>query len=240
MGKRLALITGGSRGIGAALVEAYVADGWTVREYSRSGASAHHVQCDLANSDEAVAVIERDLVVLARDAWTDVVFVNNAALLAPVGPVSRSDDAAITRNINVNLMSGGRLMAAFVRAFQSHAAAKSLVNISSGAAQKGYDGWSLYCMAKAGLDNFVNTIAEEQKRERHPIVCFNFAPGVVDTAMQDEIRKVSADDFPGVQAFHDHKAKGELRTPESVAAVLRSLVNTQAENGRRYRIQEFD
>ena len=55
---KLALITGGSRGLGAALVETYLQAGWEVREFSRSGTSAIHRPLDLASSDSIQQAIK--------------------------------------------------------------------------------------------------------------------------------------------------------------------------------------
>ena len=55
---KLALITGGSRGLGAALVETYLQAGWEVREFSRSGTSAIHRDLDLANPDSIQQAIK--------------------------------------------------------------------------------------------------------------------------------------------------------------------------------------
>ena len=54
---KLALITGGSKGLGKALVDLYSANGWEVKEFSRTGTSPHHIDCDFSNSMASASAI---------------------------------------------------------------------------------------------------------------------------------------------------------------------------------------
>ena len=142
-------------------------------------------------------------------------------------------------NINVNYTSAIFLIRTFIDAFQAAACPKTIINISSGAALRGIYGWSLYCGAKAGIENFVRTIAVEQGMEAHPIKAFNIGPGIIDTGMQADIRAVSAEDFPGVDQFKGFKEDGKLRQPEEVAQAIRNILDANLENGSRHNIQDF-
>ena len=236
----LVFVTGGSRGIGRALVEHYEAAGWTVREFSRSGSGARHVPLDLADTGAAIAAATRAFEPLAAMTWERVLLVNNAGLAAPVAPARRLDDAAISRNLNVNLASAIGVVAAVARCFAASPAAKTVVNVTSGAALKGYFGWSLYCAAKAGMENFIRSLAVEQAAEPYPIACINLAPGVVDTAMQAELRATPVADFPDVGRFIDLKHSGALRAPEAVAHVIARIVEEGPKNGERYLVADYD
>lgn len=236
--QNLAIVTGGSRGLGEALVQAYEAREWSTFELSRSGAGLSHMEADLADLDASFAVLEQQFQSLAKTAWSRVVFFNNAGVLTPIGPVASLQDAQIARNLEVNLVSGIRLMAAFVRAFEQSDAQLTVVNVSSGASSKGYAGWPLYCAAKAGLENFIRSLAAEQAGKASPITCLNIEPGVVDTDMQAEIRETGADLFPEVARFIELKKSGKLRSPRSVARAMIDIVDSQPENGARYRIAD--
>jgi NAD(P)-dependent dehydrogenase (short-subunit alcohol dehydrogenase family) len=237
------MISGGSRGLGAALVQQSLAAGWQVHDFSRSGGNlpglVHHAT-DLARLDEEWPTIDSAMQALAAQSWQQVVFVSNAGQITPIGPVAGLADADIVASLQINLLSAIRLMAGFVRHFQALAASKILVSISSGAAKGGYDGWSLYCAAKAGLENFINSLALEQGRAAQPISCFNFGPGVIDTDMQVAVRSSDVHSFPNLERFVALKDQGQLRTPESVARVLFDLCQQAPENGRRYTVDEFD
>jgi benzil reductase ((S)-benzoin forming) len=236
----LIVITGGSRGIGRALVEHYKAAGWSVVEFSRSGSGEHHVAIDLTDVKASVCTAARKFEALALKQWDRVVLVNNAGLLAPVAPVRLLDEAAICRNLDVNLGAAIGLIAAFARCFSTSDAKKVVVNISSGAALKGYFGWSLYCASKAGMENFIRSLAAEQSAELNPLVCINLAPGMVDTAMQAELRSTAPENFPDVERFIRTKEAGELRAPEAVARAIAGIVDADPKNGERYMVADYD
>lgn len=237
---KLAIITGGSKGLGRALVELYLADGWQVCELSRSGGGAHHLAVDLKQIDAAMTLISPHFATLAAQPWERVVMLNNAGAVDPIGPLATLDEQDIVGNLNINLNAGVRIIAAFVRAFAACEGQRFVVNISSGAASKGYPGWALYCAVKAGMENFIRALATEPGSTAHPLTCINFGPGVIDTDMQALIRSSSVQQFPDVARFTALKESGQLRTPASVAATLKRLLDGTVENGRRYSVDEFD
>lgn len=238
---KLAIITGGSKGLGKALADLCAAQGWQTLDLSRSGSGGEgHLTVDLGQIDGAMPSVEAKFAQLARQPWQHVALVNNAGVLPPIGPLKGLDDGAIQTNLNINVNAAVRIIACFARHFDGVAARKTVANVSSGAANRGMPGWSLYCGAKAGLENFIRALAAEQVGNAHPMQCFNFAPGVVDTGMQANIRDASPQQFPDVANFVKMKEAGQLRTPESVAATLFKLLAGQPENGRRYSVEEFD
>jgi benzil reductase ((S)-benzoin forming) len=234
----LLIVTGGSRGLGKSLVDMYQDVEWSTLEFSRSGTGLHHIPVDLGNLDASLPVLEAQLQTLAKTPWERVVFVNNAGMLIPIGPVRALTDAQIEQNLTVNLMSAIRLVSAFVRAFAASESQITIANISSGAAQKGYSGWPLYCAAKAGMENFIRSLAAEQSTSVKPMTCINIEPGVVDTEMQAEIRNADAAKFPDVGRFIDLKNSGQLRSPKSVARAIMNIIDSTPDNGSRYRIAD--
>ncbi|WP_432722676.1 SDR family NAD(P)-dependent oxidoreductase [Jeongeupia wiesaeckerbachi] len=235
---RLAIITGGSHGLGAALVAHYRAQGWTVRECSRSGQGEAHIHTDFADPDTTVATLDAHFADLATRSWDEVVLINNAATLTPLLPLAQQHDAQIAANLNVNVMSAVRVIAAFVRRFQHVAAVKTVAQISSGAALRGYGSWSLYCAGKAAIDHLIRAVAVEQTGAVHPVVCISIDPDVMDTQMQAEIRGTSEADFAEVARFIARKEDGKLRTPESVAAYVAGVIAGGPEGGARYDIED--
>ena len=236
---KLAIISGGSRGLGASLVEQHLAAGYTVKELSRSGKSAVSVKLDLSQPQAVAETVEPLFTELAGQEWEEVLLFNNAGLINPVGVVSDKSFDEIMVNINVNYTSAIILLRAFIGAFQNNDCLKTIVNISSGAALRGIYGWSLYCGAKAGIENFVRTIAVEQAMQNHPIKTLNIGPGIIDTGMQADIRAVSVEDFPGVDQFVGFKESGALRSPEEVATAIGNILASNQESGSRHNIQDF-
>jgi NAD(P)-dependent dehydrogenase (short-subunit alcohol dehydrogenase family) len=225
---RLALITGGSRGLGAALCNEYRGRDWKVMEFSRSGPG---VRLDLSNTAAAAAVFADAFAQISSLAVDEIVVINNAAMLGPVGPVAQATPAEISAHFNTNIIAAILLARAFISACQERDCPKTFVNISSGAAVKGHAGWSLYCASKAGMENFVRTLALEQASHRSPIRAINVNPGVMDTAMQAEIRAASVEDFPARERFVRLKLDGQLSPPELVATRIADLVAARPEPG---------
>jgi benzil reductase ((S)-benzoin forming) len=237
---RLAIISGGSKGLGAALCDQYAARGFEVIEFSRSAPHPFSIKADFAAPQAALPAIEQSLAGLANRRWDDIVIVNNAATVGPIGPAARKDADAIAAHVTVNVTSGILFMARAMAAFQSHPCRKVLVNISSGAATKGFDGWSLYCASKAALENFIHSVALEQAREAAPFIAVNVSPGVIDTDMQQAIRAASKDDFPDVERFVGFKNSGALRAPaETAAIVIRIAGLPQLSGGATLNVSDY-
>lgn len=237
---RLALITGGSRGLGLALVEQLHQQGYTVIDFSRSAPHAFSVAVDLADPAGYGRLLTDALAGIDRTALRDLLVINNAGTLDPIGPAATKDRTQLIANLNTNLISGIVFIAEAVAQFQVARCRKIIANISSGAALKGYAGWSLYCAAKAGMENFIRALAAEQQSEDYPFVAVNVNPGVMDTEMQTLIRSASADDFPDVSRFIRRHEQGELNAPAVVAyAVLAIFAQENLSAGERYDIVDF-
>ena len=231
---RLAILTGGSRGLGLALHEQLTHAGWRVLEFSRAAPHAGSVRLDLADPAGIEAIVRPALARVAAEPIESLVLIGNAGVLDPIGPAARKDPAAVLANLQANFTSAVLCHAAVIAQFQGLACRKVLANVSSGAALKGYAGWSLYCAAKAGLENFIRAVAAEQASEPHPFTAINIDPGVMDTAMQALIRQQAPDDFPEVARFIRRQADGELRPPGDVAAaILRILDRADLAGGQR-------
>lgn len=240
MTKRLAVLSGGSRGLGQALAELYRQRGWELVEFSRSAPHPWSVKADLADPHAAHAAFTSTLEPLAARAWDEILVIANAGVLAPIGPTARKPAPEVIANIDTNFASPILLMAAAVAAFQDHPCRKTVLNISSGAAQRSLAGWSLYCGAKAGVEHFVRTLAVEQAGQPHPLRAINVNPGLIDTEMQAAIRAASAADFPAVGVFVQRKADGELRSPQRVAqAIARMVEDDRLEGGARASTDDY-
>jgi len=234
----LVVVTGGSRGLGKSLCALYRGAGAEVVEFSRSAPYPFSVATDLSRPEEAFRTIARSLGTLAAHEWSAITVIHNAGTLEPIGPACAKPAAQLIANMNANFASGILFLTQAQTAFAHHPCRKVLVNISSGAALKGYPGWSLYCAAKAGLENYVRTVAAEQKGQEFPWLALNVDPDVMDTSMQETIRASSPEDFPAVGHFIQRKETGALREPSQVAEVVKRIAATatEAEQGTRIRI----
>ncbi len=212
-------ITGTSRGIGKAIAEQLLLDPNNfVTGLSRTSCIVHerytHVEIDLA---EIGKVSRFNFPVLEQA--KKIALINNAGVIGKVHYAGRMEDDSILRAYNLNLVAPTILTNSFLESYFSNPAKQVIINVSSGAGKNAIDGWSVYCATKAGLDMFTKTVAEEMKISgRKNVFIFAVAPGVVDTAMQDEIRTAAAADFSQIQRFVEYKKSDQLAHPDLVAA----------------------
>lgn len=222
-----AIVTGHTRGLGAALAKLLLARGIRVLGLGRGthpALAARHAaafaQTVLDLSD--TAAIERWLATHAlRDFTADagcVLLFNNAGTVEPIAPCGAQPADAIARAVALNVAAP--LMLA--NAVASPAAAqpdaeRRIAHISSGAARNAYAGWSIYCATKAALDHHARAVAFDAP---HGVRICSVAPGVVDTDMQATIRATGDAQFPLRERFEQLKQNGQLATPEAAAQQL--------------------
>ncbi len=223
----LVIVTGGSAGLGRALLRHAPAGAARV-DVSRSGPpdpAIAHVAADLADPD-AWGPLGADLAARIAAADVDrVTVIHNAGGLEPIGFAGEVDADAYTRLVLLDAAAPLVLGHHVLAALRDHPAARrELVQISSGAARTAYPGWSAYGAAKAGIDHWVRTVSAEQ-RERGGVRVLSIAPGVVATAMQSAIRDTDARDFPTVERFRDLHAGGALADPDDAARALWSRLD---------------
>lgn len=232
-----AIITGHSRGLGAAVAESFLERGYTVLGLARQPnpmlqarfpAQLASVTLDLADT-QALAVW------LAGDALTDFVadanqalLINNAGTVQPVGPPGGQGAAAVARAVSLNVAAPLMLADAFVAATTS-ARERRILHVSSGAARSAYAGWSVYCATKAALDQHARAVAEDRVPGLR--IC-SLAPGVIDTDMQLEVRSSPDTHFPSRPRFEALKRDGDLAAPQACAARLIAYLLSDA-FGRR-------
>ena len=214
---RTAVITGASRGIGAGIAKEFFNRGMNLGLCSRtapaqgSGDRVVSEKLDVRDAEEVEAFARR---VAGQFGEIDV-WVNNAGLLAPVGPMRDLDVAGFRGHIDTNLVGVFIGSRTFVRHRRSLGGGGVLINVSSGAAWSAYEGWSAYCASKAGVERFTECVQAEESETG--LRAYSLAPGVVDTAMQEAIRGFDAETFPAVDRFREMKAEESFNTPGFVA-----------------------
>lgn len=229
--KRVAFVTGASRGIGAAIAKRLAKDGLHVVAVARSadklqqvcdeitseGGTAEPLACDIANPKALAEAIEG---VADKHGHLDVL-VNNAGITKD-GLILRMDDEDFDIVINTNLKS------AFVAI---RAAAKSLIrlkngiggriiNISSVAGVAGNAGQANYAASKAGLIGLTKSVAKELAGKA--VTCNAIAPGFIATDMTDVLNDQIKE---GVKNFIPLKRFGQ---PHEIAAAVAFLASPDA------------
>lgn len=226
---RYAFITGSSRGIGRALAELLLEQGWMVTGLSRSVGLVHahytHISIDLSNEEDATAFRFPEL----NDA-EQIVLINNAGMLGHIAHTGAIDAAELAATFRLNLTVPALLCNLFLNTYGKLKCPQVLLNVSSGAGKYPVDGWAAYCASKGGLDLFTRTVHEELLIDKQThIRIFSVAPGIVDTAMQEQIRNSSAADFSRVSEFRDWHHTGELLSAENAAFRYLYILNRPGE-----------
>jgi benzil reductase ((S)-benzoin forming) len=228
----LVFITGASSGIGAAMARAIPYSDVRVINISRRGLEGvEHFEADL--SDPAAWREVSDL--FAREikdfGGERIVFVHSAGTLQPIGFAGEVSPDEYSKQVLLDSASPQVLGDAFLRAARETRAECHVVMITSGAAFTVFEGWSGYCAGKAAMDQWVRTAGAEQARRGGRCRLLAVAPGIVETAMQREIRDASKDDFPSVEMFLEFRERGQSRDPEDAAREIWSLLDRELENG---------
>ncbi|MBR0567669.1 SDR family oxidoreductase [Azoarcus sp. L1K30] len=228
-----AIVTGHSRGLGAAIAENLLERGVTVLGIARHGNAGlatrfpgllRQTALDLSKLDALDDWLSSGELAGFVGAESPAILINNAGLLQPIGPLGTQPAGGIAQTVSANVAAPLMLANAFA-AGASAAHPRRIVHISSGAARSPYSGWSVYCATKAALDHHARAVAEEA---RPGLQICSLAPGVVDTDMQGEIRATEASAFPQRERFADLKRSGALARPEHCAAALVSHVLSDA------------
>ena len=227
---QLAIVTGASRGIGAATSEALAAAGAHVVLTARTvagleavedriheaGGSATIAPLDLADADAITRLAEA---IAGRWKALDVL-VLNAATLGTLTPVPHIDAKEFARVITLNLTSQAAVIGAFDSMLRAAAGARVIGLTSSvGAAPRAY--WGAYGASKAGFETLLGSYAEETRNIGRVKVAI-IDPGATRTAMR-------ARAYPG-------EDPADVKEPQAVAARIAALATDGFDTGYRERI----
>lgn len=226
----LVILTGASRGLGRAMAGRLLSPERQLLTISRRpdaslqalagerGAPLEQWALDLAHDIGAAARLETWLHRQDATRFRAATLINNAGLLGRVGPVQQANADSIAAALRVGLEAPALLASAFLRATDGWRITRKVLNISSGAGRRAIAGWSVYCAAKAGLDQLSRVMAEDEARRPNGAKVVSLAPGVIDTDMQGEIRSADAAGFPDQARFRELKAGGQLASAADAAA----------------------
>jgi NAD(P)-dependent dehydrogenase (short-subunit alcohol dehydrogenase family) len=167
---KVALVTGGSRGIGRAIAAAYVQNGASVFICGRNANDIGAALREIRQTDGVIDGIAGDIG-RAQDVENIVgktvqrfgaidVLVNNASILGPREPIANYPLAAWDEVIRINL-TGLFLMTRTVLPIMLERTSGSMINVTSGVGRSGKARWGAYAVSKAGLECFTQVIADE-------------------------------------------------------------------------------
>lgn len=227
--RRVALVTGASRGIGRAVACGLAADGFdlalvyagnadaavdAVAACEAAGATARAYRCDVSNADEVKATAD---VVLANfgSVWA---LVNNAGITRDT-LLARMKDEDFARVLEVNLTGAFNMMRALTRPLMRQRGGR-IVSMSSVVGLMGNAGQANYAASKAGLIGLTKSVARELAPRG--VTVNAVAPGFVCTDMTAALPEQVVERYEGQIPL------GRLADPEEVAGVVRFLVSDAA------------
>jgi 3-oxoacyl-[acyl-carrier protein] reductase len=220
-----ALVTGGSRGIGAAIAKSLAKEGWpvgvnyrsdseaaeaVVEEITSAGGRAKALQGDIADPDTAEQLFKT----LEAEYGPVLVLVNNAGVRAD-GLSPQIDDEDWAKVIDTNLSAAFRLTRRALRPM-IRARFGRVVNIASIVGQRANPGQANYAASKAGLVAMTKTVAAEVARRG--VTVNAVAPGLIETDMTEGI----------AENLLEHVPARRPGTPEDVAECVRFLASDGA------------
>jgi benzil reductase ((S)-benzoin forming) len=212
-------ITGTSSGIGKALTNEALSMGNRVDGMSRNRFIEHPAYVHHTLDLNDLKKVSKFRFKINPDA-KKLVLINNSGALGDVKAVAQLNAGKVQRLYDLNLTAPSVLCAHFLEQTKGFAGERVIVNISSGAASYPVPSWSTYCASKAALSMFTEVMQLD-----HPGVhCMSIAPGIVDTAMQEEIRSSDERDFPDKERFVGYKENNQLSKPNEVAGKILHFV----------------
>ena len=226
--KRVAIVTGASRGIGAAITRRLASDGLHVVAMARGvdklkavcdevtarEGSAEPWACDVADAGALAAAIEQ----IAEKHGRIDVLVNNAGITKD-GLLLRMSDEDFDTVIDTNLKSAFVAIRAAARSMMRSKSGR-IINISSVSGVAGNAGQANYAASKAGLIGLSKTVAREFAGKA--ITCNVIAPGFITTDMTDALNDKIKD---AVKTAIPLKRFGE---PDEIAAAVAFLASPEA------------
>ena len=225
---RLALVTGASRGIGAATARALATAGAHVVLVARTTGGLEAVEEDIHNAGGAATIAPLDLTdndSIARlaaamaERWPALdLMILNAGMLGSLAPVQAIDGKEFARTLTLNVVAQQAMIAAFDPMLRAAQGGGQLIGLTStvAAAPRAY--WGGYGASKAALENLLTAYAEEQRnlgKVRVAIV----NPGATRTKMRESA-------YPG-------EAPDSVKPPEVVADRLLALLTEGFPTGHR-------
>jgi len=193
---KVAIVTGGARGIGAAIVERYVAEGARVvvadislaqaqETAGRHGDRAIAIALDVTSLASIEACVEA---VAARWGGVDIL-VNNAGVF-DMGPIVEVSEASFDRMFAVNTKGLFFTLQAVAKRMIARGRGGKIINFSSQAGRRGEALVSAYCASKAAVISLTQSAGLDLIK--HRINVNGIAPGVVDTPMWDHVDSLFA------------------------------------------------
>ena len=228
--KNLFIISGTTKGLGKAIYE-YASqlphnEFLAINRHLLKSSHPHTTafQLDLTNPLDSVALHKLFSGSAQWRVYETIYLVNNAATIQPIKPVGQIELSEILKSWRINFLNHAGIINEFIKMTgRLRGTKRRILNISSGAAESPHYGIALYCSAKAALEMLTMSIFKEQEVLKQ-VKIMAFRPGVMDTAMQQQIRRSSKDDFWSVERFKRLFQEHQLSDPHEIARLVYKIL----------------
>ena len=227
---KLAIVTGASRGIGAATAETLAAAGAHVILVARTASALEEVDDRIHDSGGSATIAPLDLTdnesiaklaAAVAERWDALdVMILNAAMLGSLTPVEHIDAREYSRILNLNLVANQAMIAAFDPLLRRSERA-DVVALTSSVGSEPRAFWGAYGSSKAGLETLLGAYADETQHSGK-IRVHIVDPGATRTRM----RQLA---FPGEEP-------DSVKPPETVANAILERIQSAAPSGERVRV----
>lgn len=220
-------ITGNSSGLGLGFTEELMARDSIVWGMSRRGCALKPKFDDVLRDRKQdlgnLSQIEESLERLLSDCLRLDLVILNAGILGRIQDIAQTDIHDLEHIMRVNVWSNKLILDWLI---ERQIPVRQVLAISSGAAVNLSHGWGGYSLSKAALNNLIKLYSHEMP-DTHLTA---FAPGLVDTAMQDYLcGDVDSAEFPSVQKLKDARGTEQMPGPRAAAARILDLLDTLRE-----------
>ncbi len=221
-------ITGNSSGLGLGLTEALMDREAIVWGMSRRGCPIKSRYDDVLRDQQQdlgnLTTLDDGLEQLLSDCQRLDLVVLNAGVLGRIQEISTTDVHDVEHIMRVNVWSNKIILDWLI---ERQIPVDQIIAVSSGAALNMNYGWGAYSLSKAALNNLIQLYAPEMPGSH---LCA-WAPGLVDTAMQDYLcGEVDSDEFPSVQKLKDARGSDDMPDPRKAADSLLDNLETLRDN----------
>jgi 3-oxoacyl-[acyl-carrier protein] reductase len=229
--KQVVIVTGGSRGLGLALISSLLADGYRVATCSRNKTveidkleSSHKATGRFLWTASEMGIEEQEQAFfdhVVSWATEDGIYglVNNAAITGE-GILATFPNVDSERIIQVNLLSALRLSRLALRVMLRHGTGGRIINISSIVGLRGYTGLAAYSVSKAGMDGLTRSLAREVGRRS--VTVNSVAPGYLETELSASLGEAQR------KQIINRTPLGRLGTVADVTPLVRFLLRAEA------------
>ena len=238
MKKHLTILTGASRGMGLAMAEQLLntnalllcisrgSNAALAQQAADCGTELLQWQADLSDAAPVAQRLSAWLATRKQSELASATLINNAGVISELTPLRDGQADDLARALRIGLEAPMLLSAAFLGATQGWMQVpRKVLNISSGLGRRAMASSSAYCAAKAGMDHFTRCLALEENHLANGAAVCSLAPGVIDTAMQVQLRSADVSHFPDQSGFAALHEKGQLSSPADAARRLLAYLN---------------